>query len=134
MKTVELYIDSSTRPQKLAQSLKGYNLKQGDKLSIITMLDEDMVLLIILVALTVLQQKQIDYANKVLKNIFGNKGSGEIQKEIALEYGIEVEVAHTDEAGFWQRFSKQNLSNAYGENEPEYDLSMVKEPNAGYKK
>ncbi len=134
MKTVELYIDSSTRPQKLAQSLKGYNLKQGDKLSIITMLDEDMVLLIILVALTVLQQKQIDYANKVLKNIFGNKGSGEIQKEIALEYGIEVEVAHTDEAGFWQRFSKQKLSNAYGENEPEYDLSMVKEPNAGYKK
>ena len=33
----------------------------------------------------------------------------------------------------WMGFSKQNLAKAYGTNEPEYDLSMLKEPNPEYK-
>lgn len=33
----------------------------------------------------------------------------------------------------WMNFSAQHLNNAYGENEPSYDLSMVKEPNPEYK-
>ncbi len=32
------------------------------------------------------------------------------------------------------KFSKQKLAKAYGEDEPEYDETMVKEPNEDYKK
>ena len=34
----------------------------------------------------------MDYANKVLKDVFGDKDSSEIQKEIADEYGIALEI------------------------------------------
>jgi len=38
-----------------------------------------------------------------------------------------------EDRGGWMNFSAQNLNTAYGENEPDYDLSMVKEPNPEYK-
>ena len=136
MKNVALNIDHTTRPQKLAGALKEHDLQQGDKLTITTLLDEEMALLIVLIAFFVLHHLKIDYANKMLKDIFASKGSKEIQDEIAREYGIEVrvEAKETREEDSWHQFSKEKLSKAYGEDEPEYDLSMVKEPNPDYKK
>jgi hypothetical protein len=136
MKIVELNIDHTTRPKLLAGTLRNHNLMQGDRLSVATSLDEDMTLLIILVALAVLHQRYIDSGNKMLEDIFADKSSHEIQKEIASEYGIEVQVESKDynEQNNWQQFSKDKLSKAYGMDEPEYDLSMVKEPNPDYKK
>lgn len=51
---------------------------------------------------------------------------------------LKVSVKDTDkeselEQDEWMNFSKQNLAKAYGTDEPEYDLSMLKEPNLEYK-
>jgi hypothetical protein len=136
MKNVALNIDYTTRPQKLADVLKGHDLRQGDKLTIITPLATDMTLLIVLISLAVLHHKKVDYANKALKDIFDSKGSKDIQDEIAKEYGIDVQVEtkNSSEEDGWHQFSKEKLSKAYGADEPEYDLSMVQEPNPDYKK
>ncbi len=37
-----------------------------------------------------------------------------------------------DERNSWLAASAESLAAAYGESEPEYDLSMVKEPNPEY--
>ena len=136
MKNVALNIDHTTQPQKLADVLKEYDLQQGDKLTIISLLATEMTLLIILISLAVLHHRKVDYASKVLKDIFASKGSKDIQEEIAKEYGIEVQVEakETSEEDSWRQFSKEKLSKGYGADEPEYDLSMVKEPNPDYKK
>jgi hypothetical protein len=136
MKIVQLNIDHTTQPKLLAGTLSNHNLRHGDKLSVATWLDEGMTLLIILVALAVLHQRHIDYGNKMLEDLFADKSSDEIQKEIASEYGIEVQVETKDynEQDNWHQFSKEKLSKAYGAEEPEYDISMVKEPNPDYRK
>lgn len=137
MKIVELNIDHTTPPQKLADILWQHNLGQGDKLSVTTSLQVQMVLLIVSVALFILRRNNIGHTtDKVLNDIFSDKDSKEIQKEIASEYGIEVEVKtkEYDEQSNWAQFSKDKLSKAYGADEPEYELSMVKEPNPGYRK
>lgn len=38
-----------------------------------------------------------------------------------------------NEKNVWNRFSNQHLSDAYGKQEPEYNLNMLKEPNPEYK-
>ena len=135
MKNVSLNIDYNTHPQKLAGMLKGYDLQQGDKLTISTPLGEEMTLLIVIVALFFLYQKKTDYANKVLKDIFDNNSSKAMQDEIAKEYGIDVQVeTKGSEEDSWRQFSKEKLAKAYGADEPEYDLGMVLEPNPDYKK
>ena len=133
MKTIKLHIDHSTKPQTLARELKRKNLQKGDLLTIRSLLDVEMVLLIVLVSLAFLNERKMDYANKVLKDIFGDKDSSEIQKEIAEEYGIALEVETANDAD-WKQFSKQKLAKAWEEDEPEYDESMVKERNEDYKK
>jgi len=32
----------------------------------------------------------------------------------------------------WSKFSAENLSRAYSDNEPDYSLALVKEPNPDY--
>jgi hypothetical protein len=38
-----------------------------------------------------------------------------------------------DERAFWYRLAAQGLAMAYGDNEPDYSLAMIKEPNPEYK-
>jgi hypothetical protein len=137
MKSVALNIDKTTRPENLAGTLKEYDLQHGDKLTVNTLLDEELTLMIIIVALiAIYQSKKIDYANKLLSDLFASKTSKEMQDEIVKEYGIEitVETKKSSENEIWQQFSKEKLSTAYGPDEPNYDISMVKESNPDYKK
>ena len=136
MKTVALNIDNTTKPEKLVVDLKQNNLAQGDKLTVNTLLDEKLTFLIVLIALIVLYQRKMDFADKIIKDIFESKKSDEIRDEISREYGIEVSVKskRSDEDINWHQLSKEKLSGAYGAGEPEYDESMVKEPNPDYKK
>ncbi len=99
MKTVTLNIDQYTKPQNLAGELKKKNLQKGDVLAVKSLLDEEMVLLIVLVSLAFLNERKPDYANKMLKDIFGDKDSREIQKEIADEYEIELELETSNDTG-----------------------------------
>lgn len=134
MSIIELNINQDTKPQSLASALKKQNLQRGDRLNIRSLLDEEMSLLIVLVALAVYYKIKIDYADKLLKDIFGNMSSMEIQKEIEKEYGIAVQMETAKEKENWQQFSKQQLAKAYGINEEEYSANMIKEPNPDYKK
>ncbi len=46
---------------------------------------------------------------------------------------VEIELKESDQV-HWQEFSIQKLAEAYAENEPEYTLSMIKEPNLLYER
>ncbi len=46
-----------------------------------------------------------------------------------LDFEIEGE-----ERNFWTELSLSQLEKAYGKDEPEYPLSLIKEPNPGYNK
>jgi hypothetical protein len=136
MRIIELNIDNTTRPHNLASELKQFNLQQGDKLKVTTLMDEVMTLTIIWVVFSFLYQKKMEYADKVLKDVLTDRGIRELQNEITKEYGIDVQVESksVNEDENWNQFSKEKLSKAYGNNEPDYELSMVKEPNPSYKK
>ena len=58
---------------------------------------------------------------------------------IAFLKSLNIEIVKTDESFDKEMeemnlLSKNNLSRAYSDNEPEYDLSMVSEPNPSYEK
>ena len=66
---------------------------------------------------------------------FNEKGELEIDnlpmiknKKVKLLILIEE-----NEQSEWYQFSGKGLSAAYGENEPDYTLNMLKEPNPDYK-
>jgi hypothetical protein len=134
MKDIALHINYKTKPEKLAGSLRSQDLKQGDKLIVNSILSEEMTLMIVILILYYFKQQKIDYADEMLKDIFATKGSKEIHDEIAREYGIEIEIKSTNEEDNWYQFSKEKLAKAYGTDEPEYDESMVNEPNPDYNK
>jgi hypothetical protein len=134
MSVIALYINQDTKPQSLAGALKQQSLQRGDSLTIHSLLDEEMSLLIVLVALAVYYKNNSGYADKLLNEIFGSMSSMQIQKEIEKKYGIDVHLQAINEKDNWQQFSKQQLAKAYDVNEDEYSLSMIKEPNPDYKK
>ena len=45
---------------------------------------------------------------------------------------INVIQMRDEERADWTRFSLENLERAYGEDEPEYSLSLIKEANPKY--
>ena len=53
-------------------------------------------------------------------------------KPINLKPNTRMEIIISDEREDWLQFSGQNLENAYGENEPEYPLTLIKEKNPDY--
>lgn len=132
MKTVELNIDHFTKPQNIAVLLKRNNLQSGDRVSVKSILNEQLVLLVVFSALNSLNKTH--KANKVLQDIFDDKDSKEIQQEIKTEFGLSFEITAVIDEEDWHTFSKEKLEKAYGADEPAYDLSMVKEHNADYRK
>ncbi|MBN1423533.1 hypothetical protein JXA88_03150 [Candidatus Fermentibacteria bacterium] len=62
----------------------------------------------------------------------------ELAKPIAISRGRNVFVVVTESTGAdaerqqWLAGSSESLRNAYGESEPEYTPSMVREANPGY--
>lgn len=79
METIVLNIDHNTKPQNLAGALNKRNLQRGDTLSVKSWLDEEMVLLIVLIALAVFHHAKKDYFNKVLEDVFGDRDSRKLQ-------------------------------------------------------
>jgi hypothetical protein len=45
---------------------------------------------------------------------------------------VTIELVDDDERVAWTSFSAQGLAAAYGEDEPEYSLDQIKEPNPEY--
>ncbi len=65
---------------------------------------------------------------------FDEKGQLKVDKSLNLK-NRKVKLLillEENEQEEWHQFSSDSLSAAYGENEPQYTLDMVKEPNPGY--
>ncbi len=63
----------------------------------------------------------------------------ELDKPINLPKGTKVRVvidpddsSLSNEADLWSNLSSSSLAKAYGINDPEYSLKMIKEPNMDY--
>jgi hypothetical protein len=50
-----------------------------------------------------------------------------------IESQVTAPDALADEREFWYRLAAQGLALAYGDDEPDYSLAMIKEPNPEYK-
>jgi len=55
-----------------------------------------------------------------------------LEEDLKLKKDSKLLVILLDEEDEWTDFSTKSLKRAYGKNEPEYELSMVKEPNPSY--
>ncbi|MEO6406644.1 MAG: hypothetical protein ABIY51_06020 [Ferruginibacter sp.] len=56
-------------------------------------------------------------------------------KSVKVLYGEkQITISIKDEDEEWNEYSAQQLSKSYSEDEPEYSLSMISEPNPVYKK
>jgi hypothetical protein len=49
-----------------------------------------------------------------------------------LAQSLRADLSPKAEQDDWQQLSVQGLSTAYGEDEPEYSASLIKEPNPTY--
>jgi hypothetical protein len=56
----------------------------------------------------------------------------DIEAEIMSSYGIKVEVEQVEERKLWVENAKYTLSNAYSNEEPDYESIVLKEPNPDY--
>ncbi|MCP5054879.1 MAG: hypothetical protein GY940_47375 [bacterium] len=56
----------------------------------------------------------------------------DLKPETKLIVTILPEEEEDDERNGWLRLSGQSLKNAYGDNEPDYPASLIKEPNPTY--
>lgn len=140
MKTVEIDIDATSSANDLIKELKQRKLQKGDALYLFSSVKEDNYLLLqalyVLAAMAIIiflnKQKNLQI-EALLQNVFKDSVK-EIQEGIKKEYDIEITLHTKDEEHLsWQKFSKEQLSKAYGTDEPEYDLNMIKEPNPRYK-
>ena len=142
MKIVEIDIDKTSGAKSLAEEFRLQNLQRGDTLKFHSskISDDDFIKVAILVvaifALAFYDKKNTDFANAILKDVFNDRDIKDIEQEIAEEYGIELimEGKDDEEQKAWQELSKKQLLKAYSTDEPEYTLSMIMEPNPGYKK
>jgi hypothetical protein len=60
----------------------------------------------------------------------------QLDQPVALEANAKLLVVvlpeHDEERDDWIRAAQASLGRAYGDNEPEYTLGMIKEPNPDY--
>jgi len=136
MKVVEVDISAYKLPKDLALDFTKHNLEEGDQLILKT--DKNTIfiaatiLVVVIIALSYYYKKSQHYADTVLRRVFSEDNLEEIEAEVEKNFGNDI-VFEEKENDDWNKFNINNLSKAYGENEPEYDLSMIKEPNPTYK-
>ena len=93
------------------------------------------LILVVVVAFSILYKEKIEHVNNLLEDILKDKDIRGIENDIKRKYDIElvIDAKEDEEQQFWKQLSKSNLTKAYNYDEPEYDLSMVKEPNPRYR-
>ncbi len=69
---------------------------------------------------------------KILKGTFDGKHI-RLEKDVQLQKNSRLLVILLDEEDEkWSEFSSKSISRAYADDEPEYEVSMIKEPNSEY--
>lgn len=139
MKTVEIDIDYTSSPAALEEEFRARNLQKGDRLHLISSKIDDTQLIklaIAIVVLFVIYKRFEEYSDNLLKNVFNNRTTEDIERELKNEYNIELAIDSKEDRELrqWRQFSQSTLVRAYGDAEPEYSEYMVKEPNPDYRK
>jgi len=142
MKTVEIDIDHTASPKALTEEMRAHNLQKGDRLHLTSSKAIDNEFISVAIAIVVLiaihelfKKKRLAFADSLLNKILTEKDVRDIEKEIRKEYAIELAMDFKEDSErlLWNQLSKSKLANEY-DFEPEYDISMVKQPNPLYKK
>ena len=82
---------------------------------------------------TILTPQNADIHLSIPKNYIGKKVEVMYYLLDELEEETPSNSPEEDERTLWQQFSSNQLSNAFGEDEPDYTLSDIKNPNPEYK-
>ncbi len=141
MQTIELLITKNKKSKEILKTLRDKRLKRGDMVRLKTIENNSSFLLPIIVCLLIIvwyfsETKKKTFGEEVEDILFNNKMSlSELEKQIEKEFGVAVEIEQQNtEEKMWKDFSAQNFLKGYANDEPEYTLSDVKEPNPTYKK
>ena len=136
-----IYIDTSEihSHKDAYKILQEEQLKEGDEIHIFTKNDHVALVLVTSILLAILYYFQSDqhfgrsYGQQLLDDLFGEKSTDQIEKEIEDEYGITIEVEQKDSfKDDWNRFAAKGLADSYGEEEPDYSNAELKERNTDY--
>ena len=139
MQVIEIYIDSNiTNPKSLSDILSKNKIVEGDKLVIkrASISDEAFIMSVILVvsiiAMWFAKERKNEYSEKLLDDIFKDKTIADIEEEMLTSYGITIEIEQEQERKLWIENARHRLSKGYGEEEPDYEFIILKEPNPYY--
>ncbi len=144
MQTLELEVGEVTTADQVMEFFRSNNLIAGDTLRLLTDQQKKNLSLLTVVAFIAIAiehyflKEKHEHENKgakMLDDVFNGKTVEEIEKQIEFEYGVklEVEQSEDEERREWGILSKQGLSHAYGDDEPDYSDADIKEPNPDYK-
>jgi preprotein translocase subunit YajC len=144
MKTLELEVGEIQTADEVVKFLKDNEIGEGDTLKILTDEEKSSIILVsilFIVALAIAfyfnneKKKRENGGEKMLDDLFKGKTTDEMEKEIEAEYGVKIEIEHIADDGRngWMKISKQGLSHAYGDNEPDYSDADIKVPSPKYK-
>jgi hypothetical protein len=145
MRAVEIDIDKANEPGAIAEAIRKNELKRGDKLIIASGSFDNVNLATAVFAMVVLLL--VDYFGKEedsgvttdfdkllwdslkQENVVQQLGTG-----VKQAFDIDLELKYDSERKHWYRLSGAGLLKAYADDEPEYALNMLQEPNPAYGK
>ena len=146
MRTVDIDLDGSASLSGLLSRLRDEHVHAGDHLRLFSSkpqsdLDSFALLMIVfhvldrLFATQPVNEARARFGDQVVRDLFGRyTNAEELELDLEKEFGVEISIlARGDEDADWLRLSAGNLARAYGEHEPDYSASDVKEPNPHYR-
>lgn len=136
-----IYIDTSKiqSHQDAYELFKNEQLKKGDEVHILTMNEQSVMWLTVLILIAIMyyfhseQKTESNFGQQLLDDLFGDRSTEEIEKEIEDEYGITIKVEHKDLLEEeWTQLAAKGLAESYSEEEPDYSDVELKESNPDY--
>ena len=148
MNILSIYIETVNRPNELVRFFDDNEVQEGDTLKIITEEDENSLVIAAVVIIVIAamffswgtnkkistRRRRINESDPILDDLFKGKSIDEIEKEVENEYGVKIEVQHREdqEHKAWKDLSNRNFLKGYSQDDYEYNISDVKEPNPLY--
>ncbi len=147
MQTFDIRFDPALATSALMRSLEGVHLQRGDHVCVSTLYkpsQAELYTLLLVIANSIAKgmdaRKERDGARAkgeyLLKDLLSQYGNAEdLERGLEREYGVEITVVTRDtEDSDWLALSSKGAEAAYGENEPDYSNTEVREPNPYYRK
>ena len=147
MHTFDIPFDPALATSTLMRSLEGVHPQRGDHVRVSTMHDpsqaELYTLLLVIadsIAKGMVARKENEGArakgDHLLKDLLAQYGNADdLERGLEREYGVEITIVTRDtEDSDWLALSSKGVEAAYGENEPDYSTTEVREPNPYYRK